>query len=287
MKKKYVVLLVLFIVFIFLFLLFKLWINYNKSVEQIPVLMYHDVIIDSYYNDKPDTIELSMFEKQLQYLKENGYKTLTLDEFYCWKKGNCFYGDKVVLLTFDDGFYSFEYLVKPLLKKYDMTAAVFLIGEYTDEITPKFDPNKYGTVGIDNINNDLDNAEYGSHSFALHKMIDNKKIVETLTYEEIDEDFKKMNDIYTFKYMTYPFNTDTDKFIKALKNNNYKLAFRGESEKATKKANDYLIPRIGVSNNFESFKAIFETKKHNNRYGSGFLRKVFITIERKIKIKLG
>ena len=37
----------------------------------------------------------------------------------------------------------------------------------------------------------------------------------------------------------------------------------------------------------DEFKEIFETKKHNNRYGNGFLRKVFITIERKFKIKIG
>lgn len=287
MERKYVVLIVVIALIISLFISFKVWVNYNKKVDQIPVLMYHDVIIDEYFKDKPDTIELTMFEKQLKYLKDKGYKTLSLDEFYCWKKGECEFGEKTVVLTFDDGFYSFEYLVKPLLEKYNMTASVFLIGEYTDELTPEFDPNKYGTVGIDNINNELDNAYYGSHTFALHKMVGNKKRVETLTYEEIDADFKSMKEIYDFEYMTYPFNTDTKDFIRALKNNNYKLAFRGESEKATKSSNDYLIPRIGVSNNFESFKAIFETDKHNNRYGSGFLRKVFITLERKLKIKLG
>ena len=287
MKKKYVIFIVVFVFIAFMFLLFKLWVNHNKNVEQIPALMYHDVIIDEYYKDKPDTIELSMFEKQLKYLKDNGYKTLSLDEFYCWKKGECDYNEKSVVLTFDDGFYSFEYLVKPLLEKYNMTASVFLIGEYTDELTPDFAPNRYGIVGIENINNELDNAYYGSHTYALHKMVGNKKRVETLTYEEIDKDFKEMKKIYDFEYMTYPFNTDTEDFIKALKNNNYKLAFRGESEKATKGSNDYLIPRIGVSNNFESFKIIFETDKHNNRYGSGLFRKIFITIERKLKIKLG
>lgn len=287
MKKKYVVLIVVIVLIISLIVSFKVWVNYNKNVEQIPVLMYHDVIIDQYYKSKPDTIELSMFEKQLKYLKDNGYKTLSLDEFYCWKKGKCDFGKKVVVLTFDDGFYSFEYQVKPLLEKYGMTAAVFLIGEYTGEITPEFAPNRYGTVGAKDINNSLKHADYGSHTYALHKMVGNKKRVETLTYQQIDADFKEMEKIYKFEYMTYPFNTDTEDFIKALKNNNYKLAFRGESEKATKTSNDYLIPRIGVSNNFESFKAIFETQKHNNRYGSGFLRKVFITLERKLKIKLG
>lgn len=287
MKKKSVVIIAIIVVILCLFIVFKVWVNYNKNVEQIPVLMYHDVILDDYYEGKPDTIEVSTFEKQLTYLKDNGYKTLSLDEFYCWKKGNCDIDEKAVLLTFDDGFYSFEYLVKPLLKKYNMTAAVFLIGEYTDKKTPKFDPKVYGTVGINDIDNKSKYSDYGSHTYALHKTVGNKKRVETLTYKEIDEDFKKMKKVHTFEYMTYPFNTDTEDFIKALKNNNYKLAFRGESEKATKKSNDYLIPRIGVGNDFNSFKEIFETKKHNNRYGSGFLRKVFITIERKLKIKLG
>ena len=59
MKKKYVVLIVVIVLIISLIVSFKVWVNYNKNVEQIPVLMYHDVIIDEYYKSKPDTIELS------------------------------------------------------------------------------------------------------------------------------------------------------------------------------------------------------------------------------------
>lgn len=70
-----------------------------------------------------------------------------------------------------------------------------------------------------------------------------------------------------------------------MKNNGYKLAFRGESEKVTQDVNNYQIPCQGVKNDINQFKNIFETTEHNNRYGNGLLRKIFIIIERKLNIK--
>lgn len=282
-KRKLPILIFFFILSIFIaYLILLAIVKYHKNEFQVPVLMYHDVILDEYYNNKPDTISLTTFKKQLDYLKENNYKTLTLDEFYRWKEGKLTIPKKSVLLTFDDGFYSFHYLVEPLLNEYNMHAICFIIGEFTGKTTPQYEPLKYGTIGIDQIYNHTANVEYGSHSFGLHKMIDSKKKVEVSTKEELNEDLLKINKIYSFEYMSYPFNTDTDEEIKVLKKHGYKLAFRGESEKTTKNANNYQIPRIGIDNEIENFVKILETDYHNNRYGTGLLRKILITIERKI-----
>lgn len=261
-------------------------VNHNKKKFQIPVLMYHNVVYDTLYNGQPDTITLSMLEEQLKYLKENDYTTLKLDEFYKWKKGEITISKKTVVLTFDDGFYSFHYLVEPLLEKYNMNAINFIIGIATPNITNEYDINKYGTIGIDLIENHSKTVEYGSHSFDLHKMINGKKKIETVNEKEIQNDINAMKKIYKFEYISYPFNTDTNKFIKILKKNKYKLAFRGESEKATINANNYQIPRIGIKNDINHFKSIFETDYYNNRYGTNIIRKIFITLERKIGKRL-
>ena len=257
-------------------------VKYHKNEFQVPVLMYHDVIPDEYYQNKADTISLSTFKNQLTYLKDNGYKTLTLDEFSAWKNNELEIDEKSVLLTFDDGFYSFHYLVEPLLEEYDMHAVCFVIGAATKDITPEYNPEKYGTVGIDQITNHSPNVEYGSHSYDLHQMVGNEKKINTLSESELRRDFDKASEIYPFKYLSYPFNTDTDTAIKILKEYDYKLAFRGESEKTTKNANNYQIPRIGVDNNLDNFIKTLTTDYHNNRYGNGLFRKIMITIERKI-----
>jgi len=287
MKKIRLIIVIILAIIITIPITFKIWVNHNKNKQQIPVLMYHEVKDDEYYEEQPDTIKLSTFEKQLQYLKENDYNTLTLEEFYCWKQGKCDISDKSVLLTFDDGFYSFHYLVEPLLEKYNFHAVNFVIGSTVSEKTKKYNPEKYGTIGLDVINKHSEYVDYQSHSFGMHSQVDNKQKIYSMNKDEMVEDLNQMANIGNFEYISYPYNTDTDEFIEILKDHGYKLAFRGESEKVTKDCNNYQIPRIGVSDNLDEFKAIFETKKHNNRYGNGFLRKVFITIERKFKIKIG
>ena len=287
MKKKLIIILIsLLILLILIYVSLLLIVNYHKHESQIPVFMYHDIIMDEYYQDKPDTISLSVFEKQLKYLKDNNYKTLTLDELYDWKVNNKSIPEKSVVLTFDDGFYSFHYLVEPLLEKYNMHASCFIIGDITKEITPEYNPEKYGTIGTDIINNHNEYTEYASHSYGLHKTEGNNKRIEVLTKKGLEEDFDNMKNIYDFKYLSYPFNTDTKDAREVLKEKGYKLAFRGESEKVTKSANNYQIPRIGAYNDYQRFVNVLETDDKNNRYGNGLLRKVMITIERKLGKRL-
>lgn len=286
MNKGLKIIIKLLAICIILYVMLFTIVKYHKNEFQVPVFMYHDVILDENFENKPDTISLSTFESQLAYLKENEYKTLTLDEFYNWKNNDLEIPEKSVLLTFDDGFYSFYYLVEPLLEKYDMHAVCFVVGAYTNETTPLYDANKYGTIGKDIINNHSKYIEFGSHSYDLHRLIDNQKAIEAVSYDTLNEDVRKMHDEYGFEYISYPFNTDTDSAMILLKDNGYKLAFRGESEKTTKSANNYQIPRIGIDNDIEVFKNMLETDYHNNRYGNGILRKVMITLERKLGKRL-
>lgn len=282
MKFKHMLIGTILLVIVGLILIFKLWVYSNQNKAQIPVLMYHDVVYDKYYKGQADTIALSTFKKQLQYFKDNGYKTLTLDEFYCWKQNKCQLSEKSVLLTFDDGFYSFKHLVEPLLKEYDIHAVNFLIGDTIGDKTKEYNPHNYGVIGKDLIAKPSKNVEYQSHSYAMHYYVNNRQKIYSMNEEDMQKDIDNMGKIMKPQYLSYPYNTDTDTFIKVLKKNNYRLAFRGESEKATRSCNDYQIPRIGVNNDFENFKDIFETKKHNNRYGNGMMRKIIVTFERKI-----
>ena len=81
MKKKIILVIGIGLLLIgIMYVSLLLFVEYHKNEFQVPVIMYHDVVLDEYFQDKPDTISVSTFEKQLQYLKENNYKTLTLDE---------------------------------------------------------------------------------------------------------------------------------------------------------------------------------------------------------------
>ena len=283
MKK---IILIIFIIIVLLVLSFIGFIKYNKNIQQIAVLSYHNIIPnDSKKNENDnDTLTIAEFEEQIKYLKENDYKTISAKELYEWKKGETEIPQKSVLITFDDGYYSFKYLVEPILVKYDMKAICFLIGDSTFDKTPEYDPNTYGTIGKDEIQNHIENVEYGSHTYGMHYLTDDgEKLVRTLSKGELKEDVDKFdNTVFKAEYLAYPYYTFTKDFIEVLKEYNYKLAFAGEEEMATRKVDNYKIPRISGVKSIEEFKEIFETDKYKNKYGNGLIRKICVNIERRI-----
>lgn len=143
--------------------------------------------------------------------------------------------------------------------------------------TPEYEEGKYGTIGLDEVKNKPGNITYGSHTFYLHEQTeDGKPVVKIKSYQEIKEDTQKFNqELFDAKYLAYPYYTYTKNFIKVLEEENYRLAFAGEEEMATKSVNNYKVPRISGVKDISEFKDIFETSKYRNRYGNGIVRKIF------------
>lgn len=94
--------------------------------QNIPVLMYHALIDEK----SPDVHFVHVlkheFAKQMQWLYENGYKTLSLNELYDCLVAGVKVQDKAVVLTFDDGYYSLYTYATPILQQYGFTAVLFL-----------------------------------------------------------------------------------------------------------------------------------------------------------------
>jgi peptidoglycan/xylan/chitin deacetylase (PgdA/CDA1 family) len=89
----------------------------------IPAMMYHHV------NREPeDSISISPenFEIQIKYLAEAGYRSLHLPEFFSYLE-SWNIPEKLVLITFDDGYVDNYLFAYPILKKYNMKATIFPI----------------------------------------------------------------------------------------------------------------------------------------------------------------
>ena len=81
---------------------------------EIPVFTFHTALPD-------------WFEEQCLHLVENGYRTLSADEFYSRMTKRYADRQKSVLITFDDGLKQVWSVAYPVLKKYGLNATCFLI----------------------------------------------------------------------------------------------------------------------------------------------------------------
>ncbi len=94
----------------------------------IPILMYHEIG----YQNSPWCVSPTQFEQQMLFLKQQGYRTITLAEL---KKGvgqQQETNEKSVVLTFDDGRSGVYRQAYPLLKKLGFTATIYIVPHWTD-----------------------------------------------------------------------------------------------------------------------------------------------------------
>lgn len=96
----------------------------------IPILYYHSVAPEparEWYKSYL-TVPLDAFEREIRRLSRSGYQFIDLDE-YCDRKGRD-YGQKVVCVTFDDGYRDNYVYAFPILKKYGAKATIFVSPDF-------------------------------------------------------------------------------------------------------------------------------------------------------------
>src|SRR5690625_1203360 len=92
------------------------------TAKNVPVLMYHHIAPEPGFI----TTTVTNFENQLAWLANNGYQSLTSDEFAAHLEGEPVQA-KSILITFDDGYLDNWVYAYPLLKKYGYCAQILLV----------------------------------------------------------------------------------------------------------------------------------------------------------------
>ncbi|MEA3345686.1 MAG: polysaccharide deacetylase family protein [Chloroflexota bacterium] len=103
---------------------------------RVPILMYHHIA-----SPPPDADavrrDLSLppeaFERQLQYLVEQGYTSITLSDLIHHLARGAPLPPEPIILTFDDGYRDVYTEAFPLLRRYGMTSTFFLITSFIDQ----------------------------------------------------------------------------------------------------------------------------------------------------------
>lgn len=238
-------------IYIFYFLIFTVFIGlslrYNwwripQSYDKVRVLMYHGV--DQHFGDKFDKwiVLPKDFEKQLKWLKKNGFKSHTMSEICKLDK----IPKKSVVITFDDGYENVFLNAFPLLLKYNFKATIYLI--------PNQKTNHWESKNTKNISNMLNNEqilkmqesgliEFGAHTINHVNLLtcDNPCLEIKNSKIEVENITKKPCISFAYPYGKFDENT-----INLVKNSGFENAVivkRGLFKNGDDK---FSIKRVGV-----------------------------------------
>lgn len=234
------------------------------------VLMYH--MISEHLDQRKSKfnrlrVKPKQFEKQLAWLKKNGFTSYFLSEI----SSNL--PEKSIILTFDDGYKDNLINALPLLKKYGFKATIFIVVERLNNNWAKDrdsgkssnELNKEVMLSNDDIKELLKSGiiEIGSHTIT-HANLPN------LYEEELDFELGESKRLIenTFgiecKSFAYPFGFLDDKCVKIAKKY-YRFATTTHNDVYKSSYSNHEIPRILISGRSGILSFILKIKKGRAR----------------------
>ncbi len=270
---EYIVVFVSSIAFMIFSMRFSWW-RKDISFSYSRVLMYH-MISEHLPKNQSKFNRLRVipkeFEKQLIWLKQNGFKSFTLSELV--KLENI--PEKSVVLTFDDGYEDNFTNAFPLLQKYDFKATIYIV-------LNRFENNWATDKDLDKASSELNNEkmlsdeqiktmiesgliEIGSHTL---DHVNLPKLNKEEKERQLIESKKQIENIFAIKCdsFAYPFGFYDEDSVKIVENIGYTNAtttVNGVFDK--NKYSNFEIPRIMVSGRQGLFAFILKMKKGRNR----------------------
>ena len=250
----------------------KVVVNKKKMAKKIPVLTYHRIASNSaknrFYRESSLVISASSFNRQMSWLKKNGYKTISTEQFAAWRVDGAYLPKKSVLITIDDGFYETYHVAYPILKKYNLKATSFVIGAHVKKKTKKYDPGSSADryLGWDVINEvraTYPNLEFQSHTYNMHhRGGGGNGVARSWSLARIKADFEK-NKKFGFTTIAYPFGHTSANLLAVVKADpTMRVGFGYMMTKpATRTSSRYNIPRFKMMGNasLSEFKSIVQT----------------------------
>lgn len=202
---------------------------------EMPIIMYHRIIEnDSEIGVHGTYVTKEKFRAQLQYLKDNGYQTVTFKDL----KDNNYKkrfnkGNKFIVLTFDDGYEDNYQVAFPILKEFGFKAVIFLLSDSTynkwDTDNPQ-KPEKTFPLMTDEMIQEMMQygIEFGIHT-KTHPRLNQIPLHEARN--EILESKKTLEERFKYKFITfaYPYGNLNEKVKAIVKESGVEFAVATDS----------------------------------------------------------
>jgi peptidoglycan/xylan/chitin deacetylase (PgdA/CDA1 family) len=192
-----------------------------KGYQTVPILVYHN-----FSKKKSDKTAVSQndFEAQMNYLKQNGYHVVSMDQFLNFIDYKTQLPEKSIVITFDDAWRSAFDIALPILIKYGFTATFFI---YTDFIGGGKALTWKQIETLSKIGFDIQCQTKTHRNLAVPKK--NESLKEYFKSIEMEINYpkklikSKLN--IDCKYLAYPYGATNNLVIALLKKYGYRAAF--------------------------------------------------------------
>jgi len=194
---------------------------FENGYQKVPILCYHKFGPNT---KSPISVTARLFDRQMRYLKENGYRVIHPDDLLDFLSYRRQIPKKSVLITIDDGYKSGFTIARPILKKYGFTAVYFIYTDYAGISSKAISWDELRTLKTDGF-------PIGSHSVE-HSDLSQKKDTESDTefINRIKRELELSKKIIDKKlnqdtiYFAFPFGRYNNTVIKMARKAGYRLA---------------------------------------------------------------
>jgi peptidoglycan/xylan/chitin deacetylase (PgdA/CDA1 family) len=229
---------------------------------RIPVLTYHHIGEPA---REYETVAPAQFAAQMEWLYAEGYRAISVAGLATLPVRD---GDKVVLITADDGHLSFLDHAFYLLREYGFHATVTVIGRYVGGFVHENRPRLSWDECRYLMQSGL--VEIGCHSYNLHEREGLVSPAATLAgfNQKLEEDLGRFQQIYTREMgksadiLAWPYGIYDQQSIAIARKAGFKYLLNSDGRYVERENDRSEIPRLAVHNrmDLEKFRSMFERR---------------------------
>lgn len=209
----------------------------TPAPEGFPILEYHTITNTPDPSSEIYNVPPAEFSAQLDYLQENGYTTITLNDFARAQRFGDPLPEKPIVLTFDDGYADNYSEMLPILEAHGMTAVIYVI---TNEL------GKHGYLTMSQLKEmQARGIEIGSHTADHLPLVtlNDEFLVNQIRTSKI---FLEWSGLEPIGSLSYPNGVYNSQIIQMLKDENYLTAVTGEAGLNNLDSDPYTLRRVHI-----------------------------------------